>query len=197
MTAQTDTVINGKHYKALESTDKAGKHLIPLDSQFVINNKKFKYYNNWITAGAGGQQNLSYKRKLGFAGGLDYNFHIKHSYYQLGFMITGERYGFYNNYNFHLGYGKRFEDKSLHAAVFGGISYSTGYQLEYDSVYTRKYDQPGLFVQGEIVKKITYDVGIGLSVFADVNPEQTLIGFRGILYFSNAYRGSTVRKEED
>jgi hypothetical protein len=196
ISAQTDTVINGKRYKAVDAP--AGKkYLAPLDSEFLIKDKRFRYYNNWITAGAGGQQNLSYKQKLGFSGGLDYNFHLKHHYFQLGLLITGERYGFYNNYQFHLGYGKRFEDNVFHAAVFGGISYSTGYAKEHDSVYTRKYDQPGLYLQGEIVKKITYDVGVGLAVFADVNLEQTIIGFRGILYFSNAYRGSTKGRRDN
>jgi hypothetical protein len=163
----------------------------------VIADKKFKYYNNWLTAGAGGQQNLSYNRKVGFQAGLDYNFHVKHRYYQLGFMITGERYGFYNNYQFHLGYGKRYEDNVFHAAAFGGISYSSGYGKEYDSVYTRKYNQLGLYVQAELVKKITYDVGLGIAAFADWNMEQTIIGVRGILYFSNAYQGSKNGRRED
>ena len=87
VSAQTDTVINGKHYKIVDEKTKspaAGeKHLAPLDSEFVINNKKLKYYNNWLTVGAGGQQNLSYKYGVGFTGGLDYNFHIKRHYYQL------------------------------------------------------------------------------------------------------------------
>lgn len=189
--AQNDTIINGKRYKIIEEPE-AGKKLkkrqIPTDSMFVLNNKKLKYYNSWLTGGAGVQQNLTYKLPIGFAGGLDFNFHIKHNYFQLGTMISGEKFGFYNNYQFHLGYGKRFEDASYHFAGFVGLSYSTGYS-KVDSIYSKFYSKPGLYLQGEVVKKITYDVGIGAALFADWNQEQTLIGVRAILYFSGAYKG--------
>lgn len=190
--AQNDTVINGKKYKMVEETttsQKSKKYIPPFDSTFVINNKIFKYYNNWLTAGGGFQQNLTYKYKLGFAGGLDFNFHIKQHYLQLGTIITGERFGFYNNYQFHLGYGKRFEDKDFHTAGFIGPSYSTGYGKVGDSVYTRPYKQFGLYAQVELIKKITYDVGAGVSIFGDYNSEQSLVGLKFLLYFSGAYKG--------
>ncbi len=194
LNAQTDTVINGKKYKMVEETNssadtKKTKHIIPLDSTFVINNKVFKYYNNWLTLGGGAQQNLRYNYKLGFAGGVDFNFHLSQHYFQLGTTITGERFGFYNNYQFHLGYGKRFENKDFHAAGFIGPSYSTGYGKVGDTVYTRPYKQFGLYGQIEIAKKITYDVGVGAALFADYNSEQSIIGLRFLLYFSGAYKG--------
>jgi hypothetical protein len=211
LSAQTDTtkageeiIINGKHYRALN--DKKGeivKNKIKkktLDSNFVINNNKFKYYNNWLTFGGGKQQNLTYKRDLGFVGGLDFNFHIKQHYFQSGVMISGESFGFYNNYQLHLGYGKRFEDKDYHFAAFAGVSFSTGAQINYiDSIrYTRKpYSQPGLYIQGEVVKKITYDVGAGASLFADWNNEQSMIGLRFILYFSGTYKGKKNKTYND
>lgn len=201
--AQTDTsgtsdeiLINGKRYKAVDEkkteTVKKKKNADVPDSIFVINNKKFQYYNNWLTGGGGGQQNLTYKRELGFAGGLDFNFHLKQQYFQAGTMLSGERFGSYTNYQFHLGYGKRFEDKDYHFAAFIGFSYAMGTQvIQVDSIkYTRKpYSQPGIYMQAEVVKKITYDVGAGFSLFADWNKEQSMIGLRFILYFSGAYTG--------
>jgi hypothetical protein len=199
--AQTDTVINGKHYKIVEEEVKPApetaspqvkkkRHIAPLDSTFLIDDKKLKYYNNWLTAGAGIQQNLTYKRKYGFSGGVDYQFHIKHYYFQLGTVITGEKFGFYDNYQFHLGYGKRFEDRSIHGAFFAGISYSTGFaKVDSSGHYERKYKEPGLYLEGQVIKKITYDVGIGASIFADFNQEQSIAGARIIVYFSGAYKG--------
>jgi len=191
--AQTDTVINGKKYKMIEesattSTSKPKKHLPPLDSTFVVNNKKFRYYNNWVTAGAGVQQNLTRKYPLGFTAGIDFHFHVKHHYLNLGTNISGENFGYYNNYQFHAGYGKRIEDKDINFSAFGGLSYSTGYG-KVDSVYSRPYNQVGIYIQAEIVKKITYDVGVGASLFADWNAEQAMAGVRFILYFSGAYNG--------
>jgi hypothetical protein len=207
LAAQTDTIINGHHYKIVdESQDttktipkpvepvktkepKKKKHIAPLDSTFVINNKKLSYYNNWLTVGGGINQNLTFHRKFGFSGGLDFNFHIQHHYFQLGTFISGEKFGFYDNYEFHLGYGKRYEDKDVHFSGFAGISYSTGFLKVGDSVYTKPFAVPGLYVQVEGVKKVTYDVGIGASLFVDCNAQQSILGARLILYFSGAYKG--------
>ena len=176
LSAQTDTIINGKHYKMVDEkkddskTNSVSKHkreLPPVDSTFVINNKKLRYYNNWMTIGGGFQQNLTYKRKPGFSGGLDFDFHIKQQYFQLGGMISGERFGFYDNYQFHVGYGKRYEDKDVHFAGFIGVSYSTGYLKAGDSVYTTPFKAPGIYGQLEAVKKVTYDVGLGISLYGD------------------------------
>lgn len=209
--AQTDTskasdeiIINGKRYKAVDEK-KAGsvkrkKTTNPPDSIFVVDNKKFQYYNNWLTIGGGGQQNLTYKRELGFAGGLDFNFHIKKNYFQVGTLLSGERFGSYNNYQLHLGYGKRFEDKDYHFAAFLGVSYSSGNQvtlIDSTKYIKRTFNQPGLYIQGEIVKKITYDVGMGASLFIDWNQEQSMIGLRFILYFSGAYTGKKNKDYSD
>ena len=198
--SQTDTVINGVHYKKVEEpkqtdtsitavTVKKKRHIPPSDSTFILKNKKLRYYNNWLTVGGGFNQNLTYKRKIGFAGGLDYNFHLKQHYFQLGTFISGEKFGFYDNYEFHLGYGKRFEDKDIHFAGFAGVSYSTGYGKVGDTVYTRPFSQPGIYAQIEGVKKITYDVGAGFTFFVDWNQEQAIFGAKFIVYFSGAYRG--------
>ncbi len=209
--AQTDTsgtageiLINGKRYKAVDEKKaeivKSRKKTVQPDSIFIINNKKFQYYNNWITGGLGGQQNLTYKRELGFAGGLDFNFHVKHNYFQAGVLLSGVRFGSYTNYQFHSGYGKRFEDKDYHFAAFIGVSYSTGTTItQIDSAkYSRKtYSEPGLYIQGEVIKKITYDVGIGVCMFADWNQEQSMIGLRFILYFSGAYLGKKNKEYND
>jgi hypothetical protein len=207
LNAQTDTVINGKHYKIVDEnkqseintrtdTVKQKKHVIPLDSTFILGDKKLKYYNNWLTLGAGLQQNLTYKRSYGFSGGMDFQFHLKQHYFQLGTVITGERFGFYDNYQFHLGYGKRFEDNSIHAAAFAGISYSSGYaKVDSSGHYERAYKEPGIYIEGQVIKKITYDVGIGISVFGDFNQEQSIAGARLVLYFSGAYKGKYENRQ--
>ena len=191
--SQKDTVINGVHYKALPSKQPAvkakGKHLIPLDSQFVIDNKRFQYYNNWINIGIGAQQNLTYGIGLGFAGSADFNFHIKRSYFQVGAMLTGEKMRSYNNYQAHICYGTRFEDKDVHIAGFAGISYSSGNGRDSDSTYNRRYSLPGIYGEAEIVKKISYDIGLGGSLFGDWNKEQSMIGARFVLYFSGSFIG--------
>lgn len=190
--AQKDTVINGVHYRAAKKKQpefRNGKRLIPLDSQFIIDNKRFQYYNNWINIGVGAQQNLTYGIGLGFAGSADVNFHIKRSYFQIGAMLTGERLNSYNNYQAHICYGTRFEDRDVHVAGFAGISYSSGNGRDSDSTYNRRYQHPGVYAEAEIIKKISYDIGLGGSLFGDWNKEQSMIGARFIMYFSAAFIG--------
>src|SRR4051812_16163609 len=162
--------------------------MIPLDSEFVIDNKRFQYYNNWINIGIGTQQNLTYGIGLGFAGSADFSFHVNRYYFQIGGQLTGLHLGSYNNYQVHLGYGKRFEDKDVHVAGFAGLSYSTGYGRDSDSTYNRPYSRAGVYIEGEIVKKISYDIGLGGSLFADWNKEQSMIGARFVVYFSGSFR---------
>lgn len=193
-----EVIINGKHYKAVD--EKKKKKTKPLDSTFVVDNNKFQYYNNWLSFGGGVQQNLTYGRTLGFAGAVDLNFHIKNHYLQVGALISGSRFASYNNYQLHLGYARRFEDKDYHFAAATGLSYSWGFQVEpLDSVktYNRYYSEPGWYIQGEVVKKITYDVGLGACLFADWNKEQSMMGLRFTLYFSGAYTGKRYKKYDN
>jgi hypothetical protein len=202
--APEEVIINGKHYKAVEENKKiAPKNSAKIsthDSILVVNNNKFQYVNNWFCFGGGVQQNLTYKRTLGFVGGADLNFHIKRNYFQVGAMITGRSFANYNNYQIHFGYAKRFEDRDYHFAAAAGFSYSAGYQtIQIDSVTStyRGYDRAGVYIQGEVIKKITYDVGLGACLFADWNKEQSMIGLKFTMYFSGAYTGKKQKQYED
>jgi hypothetical protein len=201
--SQKDTVINGIHFKMAKKTKVEygwnHKRLIPLDSEFVLNNKKFRYFNNWLTVGAGVQQNTTYQRKAGFTMGGDFMFHIKRRYFQVGTELSGPKFQSYQNYQFHGGIGYRFEDNDVHVSAFIGPTYSIGYQEEQiDTVITnRGYNEVGAYFQVEIIKKIAPDVGLGASLYADWNHEQTLFGLRAILYFSGSYKGKKINYPED
>lgn len=203
--APDEVIINGKHYKAVDekpsnTAPSITKQTKPLDSSFVIDNNKFQYFNNWMTVGGGVQQNLSYKRPLGFVGAVDVNFHVKKNYFQVGALLSGKNFANYNNYEIKVGFVKRFEDKDNHFAFATGLTYSQGFQtIQIDSVTStyRSYSQPGWYIQGEVVKKITYDVGIGACLFADWNKEQSMMGVRFFMYFSGAYTGKKNKRLED
>src|ERR1043166_1718557 len=97
------------------------------DKTIIYKNGKFKVYNNWISGGAGEAYNFTHYGKQ-FTLGLDYNFHIKQEYLQLGLFFMGDRFGSYNDYNYHLAYGRRIENNSINFAWFAGLAYSTGYK---------------------------------------------------------------------
>lgn len=180
-----------------------GRRLIPLDSEFVRDNKKFRYYNKWFSCGYGVLQNVSEDTKLGKTLGADLNFHIRRNYFQTGLELTSPEIKFsggFSNYQFHAGYGLRYEDKDVHFSGFLGLSYSTGYKntkVDTVTIDSRYYYEPGIYTQVEIIKKIAFDVGLGASLFADWNKEQTLIGLRAVLYFSGSYRGKKYHTPDE
>jgi hypothetical protein len=160
--------------------------------QVIIKGNKFKYYNNWISAGAGYSDNFT-RYGQEFTLGADYNFHIRMEYFQLGFYFNGERFGEYNNYNYHAGYGRRIENNAFNFSAFAGLAVSTGYKKKNDIFNTDlTYTQLGLYTCVQAIKKLTYDTGIGISVFYDINPYQNIGGARLDIYFSGAYKGKSV-----
>ena len=160
--------------------------------QVIIKGNKFKVYNNWISAGAGYSDNFT-RYGQEFTLGADYNFHIKMEYFQLGFYFNGARFGEYNNYNYHAGYGRRIENRVFNLSAFAGLAVSTGYKKKNDIFNTDlTYTAPGLYTCIQFVKKLTYDTGLGLSLFYDINPYQNIGGARLDIYFSGAYKGKSV-----
>ena len=170
---------------------------IPWKRDTIIKDNVFKIYSNWLSGGGGvGQSSLRGKMPQ-FVGGVDYNFHIQDKYFQVGVLVSGDaydNYGFfqysnYTNYELHACLMKRYETAALNFSYCGGLAVSEFYiwndtQQQYDLNKTVK-----LYLCAQLIRKITYDVGVGLDVFADVNMQQSLFGARAVLFFCGSYKG--------
>jgi hypothetical protein len=161
-----------------------------LKQEVVIGGKRFKVYNNWLSGGGGAGYNTQVPQ-LQFIGDVNFNFHIKGNYFQTGLILSGDAFGNYNNTVYHAGYGKRKENEKYNFAAFGGISYTRGYRKIDRETYNidKPYKVPGLYIDAQAIRKVSYDVGIGIALTADVNSVRTLAGVVGTLYFSGAYKG--------
>ncbi|MEO6884087.1 MAG: hypothetical protein ABI199_08685 [Bacteroidia bacterium] len=166
----------------------AKKDSVNLKETIVINNKIFKIYNNWLSGG-GGQAYNSALTKSQFVWGADYNFHIQAHYYQLGFLLAGDAFGNYNNTQLHICYGGRKENEVFNLAYFIGPSYAIIYPKDSTGYSVNSVSAFGVFGEVQMVRKISYDTGIGADIFVNVNSYQTIAGLRIILYFSGAYQG--------
>jgi hypothetical protein len=51
------------------------------------------------------------------------------------------------------------------------------------------YDGWGLYLSAQAVKKLMYDIGIGIEAFGEVSEYQNSAGIKFILFFSGAYMG--------
>lgn len=156
--------------------------------EITFDNKQYRVYNNWLSAGAGPSNN-SNAPSTQFSIVANYSFHVKKEYLQFGVLLSGDNYGSYNTIQAHGCYGKRKETAKYNLSAFIGPSYTSGF-LFLDSTYSNKaYKALGAYAEVQFIGKIKYDVGIGPSVFVDYNAKRTIIGLRLDLYFSGAYQG--------
>jgi len=173
-------------------------------TEIKLDGKKYRIYNNYVTLGVGKAYNSIWDQ--GFVvTGADFNFHIRKAYFQMGGFLQGP--SFYNKQQvqLHLAGGYRKESYKYFWAAFGGFSYTNGYyplmlkdMAGKDSVNRFPImSQPGLYAAMQLFYKVRFDYGIGLTVFGDVNSKQYLVGARIELFFSGAYRGTILHKDEE
>lgn len=167
------------------------------DKTIVINNNKFKVYNNWLSGGAGEINNFT-REGYEFTLGADYNFHIQAKYFQLGFCFSGFDINNFKDYDYHLGLGKRIENAKYNFAFFIGPAYATGF-IKVNGTYSagKIYNKLSLYGSIQMTKKIKYDVGIGPTLFFDLNQYQNMAGIRLDIYFSGAYKGKDQKDKFD
>jgi hypothetical protein len=104
-------------------------------------------------------------------------------------LLGGDRFLSFNTYNLHLCLGKRWENEKKNIFVCLGPSYSWGFPRIHGVYYPNIYTVYGGYLEAQYIQKLAYDLGVGVSAFADVNVRQTLYGLRLEFYFSGAYRG--------
>lgn len=159
--------------------------------EIVYDGKRFRVYNNWLSAGAGASFNTQWPKDEKNIG-ADFSFHIKQQYLRIGGFMSGTNFHASNNYNVHLGLGLRKEKEKYNLSAFIGPSVSYFKRPLKDSAnynLVSVYNEVGGYAVVEAIYKVTYDVGIGGQIFCDYNRVQTVYGVRLVVYFSGAYRG--------
>ena len=156
--------------------------------EIILQNKRYRIYNNYVTGGAGKCYNSGWK-EWQLCPALDFNFHIEKKYFQVGGMLVGPRLGVNNCLQTHICWGYRFDRVNYMLAAYGGLSYTGGYYVHKDSVDQTAFRAIGGYVALQYFYKINIDYGIGAIAFLDVNTTQILSGIRLELFFSGAYRG--------
>jgi hypothetical protein len=158
--------------------------------EIIHNNKRYAIHNNYLTFGAGFLSSNYHSASQKIIG-IDYQFHIREQHFQAGALMSGVEFLSDNNKQLHLGYGYRKETGAYNLAFFAGPSYIYGVRTISDSNGIRPeiYENFGLYCSLQAVAKLTYDLGIGTELFAEISNGQKMFGFKLIAFFSGAYRG--------
>lgn len=162
----------------------------------IIDNKRYRIYDNWVNAGVGlayHSQNPRTQVTLG----LDFNFHIKGVYLNAGGFFSGDNFGVWNNYEGHLGYiPYRKKTEKYHFAAIGAISYSNSRRYIYAGHYYSVADNDvGIYGEFQAIRRVEYTDGFGFAAFVDANKRNVIFGVRLEGYLSGAYRGYVKGKE--
>jgi hypothetical protein len=169
--------------------------------EIVLQNKRYRIYNNYLSAGVGKCYNSGWK-EVDLCTSFDFNFHTTKQYFQIGGNLVGPALWNNNCIQLHAGWGYRIERCNYLLAAYGGISLADGYYLQTTNTDTFKIrmNSVGAYVALQCFYKLKFDYGIGLSTFVDVNAKQSLVGLKVELFFSGAYKGFKKRnyaKEEE
>jgi hypothetical protein len=172
-------------------------------AEIKLDGKKYRIYNNYVTFGVGKGYNSAWDQ--GFVvTGADYNFHIQKAAFQLGGYVQGQQFYTRQQAQLHLGAGYRKESYKYFWAAYGGLSYSNGYYPKVykdisnkDSLTHPHLSEVGAYAAVQLFYKLKFDYGVGLTIFSDVNSKQYLVGARIELFFSGAYRGTVLHKDEE
>lgn len=161
--------------------------------EVLHNEKRYAMHNNYLTLG-GGLSGSNLRDKEQNILGADFTFHIRRTHFQIGFLMSGDAYLNNNNISGHFGYCYRIEDERKNISFMGGISQNKGQIPPYinnagDSIPVFFYRNTGIYLSAAYVKKLTYDIGIGVEVFAELNQVQQMFGAKAIVFFSGSYRG--------
>ena len=158
--------------------------------EIVIQNKRYRIYNNYLSAGVGQCYNSGWK-EFDLCSSFDFNFHARKNYFQIGGNLVGPALWNNNCIQLHAGWGYRIERSNYLLAAYGGVSFSDGYYLQTTNTDTFKIrlGSVGVYAAVQCFYKLKFDYGLGVSTFFDVNQKQTLVGLKVELFFSGAYRG--------
>ncbi len=160
--------------------------------EIIDNDKRYAIHNNYLQAGAGfAGSNLRKGEQSSI--GVDFIFHIKRQHFQVGFLMSGDKFLSNNNLSGHFGYCYRIEDEKKNIAFTLGISQNKGAIAAHidgvDTIAELQYRNTGAYISASYIKKLTYDIGIGIELIGEFNQTQQFFGVKGVLYFSGAYRG--------
>lgn len=114
---------------------------------------------------------------------------------QVGYHSSSDTKVWWRSYqklnDLYLGIGKRWESTKYNFSVFGGpsLAYGSyiGWNEERQKNWAYGFTTGGFHAEALATYKITYDIGVGLSVYGSVNRYYSAAGAQIHLYFSTAF----------
>lgn len=172
--------INGPAQTAAEKRDEDKK-------EANIRGNRFKLVSNYVSFGAGGARRFL-EKAYDIPVAAAYNFRIKKMFFQAGYLRSSmpgfsEKLSDLFVNDLHFCVNLRRENKIVN------ISYVFGPSLAYGLYNNERFSHLGVYAEAQLIRKLFYDVGIGLCPFIAYNVRYPLGGIRLEIFLSGAYQG--------
>lgn len=184
-TRSSELVAQKKDNIPIDPLDTLGYNL---PEELIIGNNIYKTKYHYLVIGLGFSGNGIKKYDSNI--GIDYHLNIKNRYYQIGVMRTKELKGLFPaNYirvfnDFHFSMGKKIENVKMAYFGYAGPSIIYGKNHYSEEAYVT------IGVQGQLqcIYKHFFDVGMGLTLYGNINFRYSSAGIRLNIFFSNAFK---------
>lgn len=93
--------------------------------EIVLQNKRYRIYNNYLSAGVGQCYNSGWQ-EMQLCTSFDFNFHARKNYFQIGGNLIGPALWDNSCIQLHAGWGYRLERCNYMLAAYGGIQNRIG-----------------------------------------------------------------------
>jgi hypothetical protein len=147
---------------------------------------RYRMVNNYINFGIGYARAIG--RRESFPVGIGYNFHIKKTFFQLGYnrsempILWGSYTRNFLN-DLHFAFCIRNETRVFNVAYVMGVGKVWGLK---DNIGFNTFSA---YAEAQLIRKIYYDVGVGLNLFVNYNREYPTGGIRLDFFLSSSFQG--------
>jgi len=183
------TVIGQENDKKSTNTENPDSVYVIGKGRIVYKNKIYRQNAPYLTAGYGAGYSFESK-KIEQDMSASFQYFFPKFGLQIGYHTSSDTKIWWKSYqklnDLFLGVGKRWENTRYNFAVFGGPTWSYGNYLVTDSTYQGFHS---LAFRGEALAtyKLSYDVGVGLSLCTSVNKDYSTVAAQIHLFFSTAF----------
>jgi len=183
-----------------QETEKKKKLFESADSTIVLGKGRIVYKDriyrqnaSYLTVayGAGiGSQSQKIEQNMT----LSYQHFIKKVGLQIGYLSSSDTKTWWNSdqklKEFFLGVGHRWEGTRYNFAAFAGPSWVSGSYLWVDTndkTWVHYFSSVGAHAEIQATYKVSYDIGLGLTLFGSLNQYYSVAGAALHLFFSTAF----------
>lgn len=190
-------VVNISSAQNKEDKEKKAKK----EEKFLHNSMIFNKYDNWFTVGVGAGINAKFDQR---ESNINAAFHYKvwKIYMQTGYHRCSDE--FIYDYKLHkslslqvlnniyLGAGIRSSKLYSNVVFFSGpsIAYGSCFYYQDDDGYDfyKGFTEFGWYSNFDYTYKLSYDLGLGVSIYHSINKSYHIYGFQIHVYFSSAFK---------